>query len=143
MAAVGATIRDLVERTPTSRDRVVDFLRAASILAVVFGHWFIAIVWWDGGIIRSTSAVGVTSYIWLGTWLLQVMPIFFFVGGFSNYVAYTSMRDRGGAARACGGSRSTRLLRPSLVFLGVWAIAIVVLHLANVGAPAGPVLWGG
>ena len=92
---VATTLSDLVERTPASRDRVVDFLRGISILAVVFGHWFIGIIWWDGGIIRTTSAVGVTSYLWVGTWLLQVMPIFFFVGGFSNYVTYTAMRERG------------------------------------------------
>jgi hypothetical protein len=142
MVVMGATVSELVERTPASRDRVVDLLRAASILAVVFGHWFIAIVWWNGGVIRSTSAVGVTSYLWLGTWFLQVMPIFFFVGGFSNYVAYTSMRERGATAGAFVRSRMTRLLRPSLVFMGVWAVVIVALHLADVGAPVGPVLWG-
>jgi hypothetical protein len=142
MVAMGATVRDLVERTPASRDRVVDFLRAVSILAVVFGHWFIAIVWWNDGIIRSTSAVGVTSYLWLGTWLLQVMPIFFFVGGFSNYVTYTSMRGRGETAGTFVRTRLSRLLGPSLVFLGVWAVVIVVLHLVDVGEPAGPTLWG-
>ena len=31
----------MVAATPASRDRVVDFLRAASIVAVVFGHWFV------------------------------------------------------------------------------------------------------
>ena len=34
----------LVAATPGDRDRVVDFLRAASILAVVLGHWMIATV---------------------------------------------------------------------------------------------------
>ncbi|HEY6566867.1 MAG TPA: acyltransferase [Actinomycetota bacterium] len=136
------TVQDLVDRTPESRDRVVDLLRAVSILAVVFGHWFIGIIWWQGGIIRTTSAVGVTSYLWLGTWLLQVMPIFFFVGGFSNYVSYTSMKGRGASNGAFVRSRVGRLLRPSLVFLGVWAVVLIVLHVADIGAPAGPSLWG-
>ena len=52
---------ELADATPEARDRYVDFLRAASILAVVFGHWFIAIIWWRGGLITNTSAVGVTS----------------------------------------------------------------------------------
>ena len=116
MLRVATTLSDLVERTPASRDRVVDFLRGISILAVVFGHWFIGIIWWEGGIIRTTSAVGVTSYLWVGTWLLQVMPIFFFVGGFSNYVTYTAMRERGETGGAFVRSRAARLLRPSLVF---------------------------
>jgi hypothetical protein len=65
---------DLVAATPSTRDRYVDFLRTVSILAVVFGHWFIGIIWWQDGIIRTTSAVGVTSWLWLVTWFFQVMP---------------------------------------------------------------------
>jgi hypothetical protein len=37
--------RDLVAGTPDTRDRYIDFLRAASILAVVIGHWFISVIW--------------------------------------------------------------------------------------------------
>jgi fucose 4-O-acetylase-like acetyltransferase len=129
---------DLVAATPSTRDRYVDFLRAVSILAVVFGHWFIAIIWWQGGIIRTTSAVGVTSWLWMATWFFQVMPIFFFVGGFSNMVAYDSFRRRGDSSWAFIKSRLVRLLRPSLLFLGVWTLVQVILHLADVGAPAGP-----
>ena len=88
------TVDAMVDATPADRDRVVDFLRAASICAVVIGHWMIAMVWWDAGVLRTTSAIGVTSYLWLATWFLQVMPIFFFVGGFSNLVSYDATRRR-------------------------------------------------
>src|SRR5512133_2232734 len=83
---------ELARATPTTRDRSIDFLRAASIVAVVFGHWFIGIIHWRDGLIWTTSAVGVTSWLWLGTWFLQVMPVFFFVGGFSNLVSLESAR---------------------------------------------------
>ncbi|MGZ8629880.1 MAG: acyltransferase family protein [Actinomycetota bacterium] len=139
---MGAKIEELVAKTPASRDRVVDFLRAASILAVVIGHWLIGIIWWQGGVIRTTSAVGVTSYLWLATWFLQVMPIFFFVGGFSNYVAYTASRERGETAGAFVRSRLGRLMRPSLVFLGVWAVVMLAMHAFGIGEPTGPRLWG-
>jgi fucose 4-O-acetylase-like acetyltransferase len=132
----------LVRATPDTRDRAMDFLRAASILAVVFGHWFISINHWEGGVIRSTSAIGVTSGLWLFTWAFQVMPIFFFVGGFSNLVAYDSNRRKGRSTRAFVRGRLERLLRPSLVFLGIWSVVQIVLHLADVGAPTGPRLWG-
>jgi len=132
----------MVDATPADRDRVVDFLRAASICAVVFGHWTIAIVWWDGGILRTTSAIGVTSYLWLATWFLQVMPIFFFVGGFSNLVSYDATRRRGGSAGSFIQSRVGRLLRPSLVFFAVWTTVELAMHLLDVGAPTGPRLWG-
>ncbi|MBA3691081.1 MAG: acyltransferase [Actinobacteria bacterium] len=136
------SLDELAARTPDTRDRSVDLLRAVAILAVVFGHWFIGIIHWDGGIIRTTSAVGVTSYLWLMTWVFQVMPIFFFVGGFSNYVAYKAYRARGESTGTFIRSRLGRLLRPSLVFLGIWAVVQVVLHLTDTGAPTGPRLWG-
>ncbi len=136
-------VDELAAATPATRDRYADFLRAASIIAVVFGHWFIGIIWWRHGIIQTTSAVGVTSWMWLATWFFQVMPIFFFVGGFSNMVAYDSFRRRGETTWAFVRSRLVRLLRPSLVFLGVWAVAQVALHLSNTGAPAGPTIGDG
>ena len=34
--------KKLAEKTPESRNRYVDFLRAVSIGAVVLGHWIIA-----------------------------------------------------------------------------------------------------
>ena len=139
---MGARIEELAAKTPASRDRVVDFLRAASILAVVIGHWMIGIVWWQEGVIRTTSAVGVTSYLWLATWFLQVMPIFFFVGGFSNYVAYTASRERGETAGAFVRSRLDRLVRPSVVFLGVWAVVMLAMHALEIGEPTGPRMWG-
>ena len=131
----------LVRATPSSRDRSMDFLRAASIVSVVFGHWFISINHWDGGLIYSTSAIGVTSGLWLFTWVFQVMPIFFFVGGFSNLVAYDSAKRKGRSTWRFIHGRLERLLQPSIVFLGLWAVVQVVLHLANVGAPTGPRLW--
>ena len=140
---MGAQIDEMVARTPASRDRAVDFLRAASIISVVVGHWMIGLIYWQDGVIGTHSAVGVTSFLWLATWFLQVMPLFFFVGGFSNYVTYRAFMRRGESSGAFVRSRLDRLLRPSLVFLGVWAVVIVAMHLFEIGAPTGPRLWGG
>jgi peptidoglycan/LPS O-acetylase OafA/YrhL len=139
---VTTRLDQLAEATPATRDRYVDFLRAASILAVVFGHWFIAILHWPRGLIYSTSAVGLTSGMWLGTWVFQVMPVFFFVGGFSNLVTLESYRRQGQSTWAFVKSREMRLLKPSLVFAGVWAVVLVFLHVADIGRPEGPTLWG-
>jgi hypothetical protein len=139
---VGSRLDELVAATPATRDRYVDFLRAVSIVAVVFGHWFIGIVHRESGLVYLSSAVGVTSGLWLGTWFFQVMPIFFFVGGFSNLTAYESFRRRGESTRAFVRTRVMRLLRPSLVFLGAWAVVQVALHVTDIGRPTGPPLWG-
>jgi hypothetical protein len=139
---VSPGLDELARTTPATRDRYVDFLRAASIVAVVFGHWFIAINRFERDIFSTTSAVGVTAGMWLGTWLFQVMPVFFFVGGFSNLVTYDSFKRRGEPTSAFVRSRLERLLRPSLVFLGFWLVVQVVLHLFDVGGPAGIRLAG-
>ncbi len=136
------SLDELAAKTPDTRDRYVDFLRALSIIAVVFGHWLIGIIWWQNGIIRQTSAIGVAPGLWLATWFLQVMPIFFFVGGFSNMVTFESHERRGESTWAFIKSRLIRLLKPSLVFLGVWIVIQTALHLTDTGAPAGLTLWG-
>ncbi len=71
--------REIVDKTPESRDRYVDFLRALSILVVVIGHWLSAVVFKtnDGFVVRN--AVGMVKGLWAITWILQVMPVFFFM----------------------------------------------------------------
>ncbi len=131
----GRTLKldDVVATTPTSRDRVMDFFRAASIVVVVFGHWLIGVIWWRGGKIGTVSAIGLTGWLWIATWFLQVIPLFFFVGGFANYVGYQSFRRQGRSVGSFLGSRAVRLLKPTLVFVIVWAVVEVILHLADLG----------
>lgn len=136
------SLSDLATRTPNTRDRYVDFVRAFSILTVVIGHWAISIVWWQHGYIRSTSVIGEVSWVWLSTWIFQVMPLFFFVGGFSNLVTYESHKKKGLSTGAFLCTRSWRLLKPSLYFLGIWAVVQVGLHLLDVGAGTGFKVWG-
>ena len=137
-----ARLDELIRRTPADRDRYMDFLRAFSILVVVVGHWLIGMIYWRDGVIGTRSAIGVTNWAWALTWLLQVMPIFFFVGGFSNYVTYRSARRKGSSTWSWTRGRLTRLFAPSLIFLGVWVVIQVFLHLADIGAATTPFLRG-
>ena len=88
---------DVERLTPASRDRYVDFLRAFSIVVVVVGHWTIALIFWEDGSIFVHNVVGHQSGLWLATWVLQVMPLFFFVGGFSNSLGWGSVSGLGGS----------------------------------------------
>jgi fucose 4-O-acetylase-like acetyltransferase len=100
---------------------------------VVFGHWFIGVIWWRGGKIGTVSAIGLTGWLWIATWFLQVIPLFFFVGGFANYVGYQSFRRQGRSTGAFLWSRAVRLLKPSAIFVGVWVVIEIILHLMDVG----------
>lgn len=130
----GSRLDELVAATPPTRDRYVDFLRAFSILVVVVGHWLSADLYWEGGVIGSGNAVARISWGWVLTWLLQVMPVFFFVGGFSNLVTYRSFQRRGASTGEWLRTRLERLLRPSLVFLALWVVVQAALHLTQTGA---------
>ena len=130
-----STASELAAATPDSRDRYVDLLRAFSIVTVVVGHWFIALIVFESGRISVDNAVGLQRGLWLVTWALQVMPLFFFVGGFSNFVGWTSAQRRGLGYRSFLRSRLERLLRPTLIFIAIWTVIEIVLHVTDTGAP--------
>ena len=122
----GPGLGDLVVATPADRDRVVDLLRAASILAVVAGHWLIATVVREGdGGLRGTNALASLPWLQGLTWLFQVMPVFFVVGGFANLRSLES--HGGGDTGAFLAARAERLLRPTVVFAAIWLVAGPVL----------------
>ncbi|HVL64601.1 MAG TPA: acyltransferase [Actinomycetota bacterium] len=123
---------DLARETPQDRDRYVDFLRAFSIGVVVLGHWLIAIVYWRDGDVTGENALAVVPGLWLATWVLQVMPVFFFVGGFSNLVSWDATARRGGGYGAFLWGRAERLLRPTAVFIALWLPLVTVLDLFGV-----------
>jgi hypothetical protein len=130
----GLSVEALAAATPDTRDRYVDFLRAFSIVVIVAGHWFIALIHWDEGRIFVDNVVGHQSGLWLATWALQVMPLFFFVGGFSNSRGWHSVRS-GHSYRFFMRRRLTRLFKPTAVFIAVWLVVEVGLHLLDIGAP--------
>ena len=71
----------LAAATPDSRNRVVDFLRAFAILVVAFGHWTAAAVVVRDGTFEGNQILNHASWTHPLTWVIQVMPVFFLVGG--------------------------------------------------------------
>lgn len=107
----------------------MDLLRAISILVVIVGHWLMAVVTWNDGTIRVGNTLSYIRFGWLATWLLQVMPLFFFVGGFANKVSYDSLRAAGGTYGDHLSRRLGRILRPTAVFVGIWLVFAAILDL--------------
>ena len=115
-----ATATDLARSTPATRDRYVDFLRIASIIVVVLGHWLMAVVTLDDGQFHIGNVLGMVPFLWLATWVLQVMPVFFFVGGFANLVTIDGQRRKGMGVPEYLVGRAQRLVRPVAVLFAVW-----------------------
>ncbi|MFF6781557.1 acyltransferase family protein [Streptomyces sp. NPDC012510] len=133
-----ASVSELAAATPSTRDRYVDFLRVASLGTVVLGHWLMAAVTTGGdGRIEVGNLLAVEPRLQILTWALQIMPVFFFVGGFSHALSYRSLSRRATDGRsvypAFLRARLQRLLRPTMVFIGVWGAAAVLLHLMGQG----------
>lgn len=122
----------LAELTPPERNRYVDFLRAISILVVVTGHWLIATAYYvDGGLTPGHLLKSEPGTQWL-TWIFQVMPIFFIVGGYSNAVSLESAGRKGAAYAEWLGVRLNRLVAPLLLLLIAWTAIALIMHLVSV-----------
>ncbi len=121
--------------TPPDRDRWADTLRAGSLVVVMLGHWLMVDLTADGHISNALVTVPALQPL---TWVLQVMPLFFLVGGVANAHALESLdrrhpEPRGRYAQFVR-ARATRLLRPTAAFLVVWLAAGVVAHLTGLTA---------
>lgn len=121
--------RRLAENTPSTRNRVADLWRAVAILGVVFGHWLAASIWQmpDGGITLRNALESVPYSGWI-TWVVQVMPVFFLVGGYANARAWSGGLQRGESARDWAVARARRLFTPVVPLLIVWTALIVVMR---------------
>lgn len=140
---------DVAAATPADRDRYLDLLRAVAITAVVVGHWLIAVVWLDAGALRTKAALDMEPATHWLTWIVQIMPIFFLVGGAVNARSWRSARASGGRWADWMAARAARLLRPTTMLVWCWMLlgpialaAGVAPDLIRLGAAAALVpLW--
>lgn len=128
------TLGALAAATPAGRDRYVDFLRVASIVTVVLGHWLMTTVSRTGDGLTAGNLLSTSPWLWLATWVFQVMPVFFVVGGFANMTSWQSLQRRGGGYVEYLSTRMARLLRPVAVFTAVWLVLPLPLRLTGLSA---------
>ena len=118
---------EMAVQTPQDRNRYVDFLRSVSILVVIVGHWLIATAYYVDGTLTSGHLLKVQPQTQWLTWMFQVMPIFFIVGGYSNAVSLESARRKGVGYAGWLAARLNRLVAPLLVLLIAWAAIAVIM----------------
>ena len=140
-----AAVRTLADTTPTTRNRVVDLLRVGAICVVVLGHWLIAAVVVRDGELVPGHLLELASWTHPLTWVAQVMPVFFLVGGYANALSWRSARGRDVTYAGWLRTRLRRLLVPVVPLLVVWLVATIGgvrggragRHAAH-GIPGGP-----
>ncbi|MFI8432709.1 acyltransferase [Streptomyces sp. NPDC079020] len=117
-------------RTPAHRDRAVDGLRALALLAVPTGHWLLGgFTLDDGGALHNASPLSTFGFFAPVSWVLQMLGIFFLVGGYASVISYRRRKSTTGAWLR---GRLARLGRPVLGVTAVWAALIPVLYALGV-----------
>lgn len=116
-------VAEVAAATPADRDRALDVIRIASLIGVVLGHTVMAasiirdhVLIWDN--LLTTSVVFQAA-----TWLLQIMPLFFFAGAAACVSSWSAGTNWGDWLM----KRCTRLFRPVFYYLAFWAVALTVL----------------
>lgn len=136
------------------RDLTLDLARVFCVLLVVAIHLMFVGVGPDAsGGISVSRPLEQQPWFWAATWVGQVMPLFFVVGGFASATSLRSLRrrvpDAGEAARSYVHGRMQRLVRPSLplfvflaaVLIGATALGVDRSLLDSVAVGVGSPLW--
>ena len=117
----------------TTRDPVMDLVRVLCVAVVVVGHMLMigaAVIPGRGLVVERTLLE--TNWIGPVTWIAQIMPLFFVVGGFAGIGAWRRMEASGGTAADFIRSRILRLARPAIALFTALALGVLVMHLTGV-----------
>jgi len=125
-----------------ARNRFADLLRVVAIGGVVYGHWLLVSVTYRGGRLSGLDAVNYVGWGRWVTWLFQVMPAFFLVGGYVNGQSWAAHHARGIGWTAWVRVRAARLLWPTAVYIACSLVTVGVARVAGVpGAEVAEAGW--
>lgn len=117
---------ELAAHTPAGRNRAVDFYRAAAMAVVALGHWLGTVVLIHHGKLDGGNLLDYApEYGWF-TWIGQVMPLFFFVGGFASATSLRSSEKRGVRPADWVATRLRRMVAPAAALATFWVVAIAI-----------------
>lgn len=115
------------------RDLVVDLARVACILLVVVIHLLMIGVGLDaGGAIVVSRPLEAQPWFDAATWVGQIMPLFFALGGFTALTSWRNSQRRGGTSADFVRARTMRLATPALVLFAFFAVVLGAATLAGV-----------
>ncbi|MEM7272557.1 MAG: acyltransferase [Actinomycetota bacterium] len=135
---VGPRLGDLAAAAAPDRNRAVDAYRAAAMMAVTLGHWAaVMLTVGDDGELIGGNALSDAPGLAVVSWLFQVMPLFFVVGGFSSAMSLDAHNRNGGRPADWVAARLRRMLAPTALLAGTWLTLLVVGWGAGIGGLLG------
>ncbi|GLZ77434.1 acyltransferase [Actinorhabdospora filicis] len=111
------------------RDGYLDLLRGFSLAIVVASHLAFTVLKWHEDGPHTSSPMEFVPGLWIITWVLQVMPLFFYIGGYGH----ARSLERGGHPVTWVLKRLAGLLVPALALVAVWVVAGCLLASGNDG----------
>lgn len=116
----------------SGRDTGIDLVRALCVLGVIIVHgMMVGVSVTDDGPLFANASEG-SAWIIPFSWAMQVMPLFFVIGGFAGYTAFLRMGRRGGTSADFVAARIHRLLLPAVVTVAVIGAGLAALLLHGV-----------
>lgn len=109
----------------SKRDLTLDLARVFCVLLVVIIHLLMVGVGMDAsGAIVTSRPLEAQPWFAAATWIGQIMPLFFVVGGFAGITAWRSMVRRGGTGADFARNRVLRLAQPALPLYAFYMVVI-------------------
>ena len=126
------------------RDLVIDLARFFCLALVVTSHsLMMSPELHPDGTVTTENTLGNQRWFEPVVWILQIMPLFFVVGGITGLQSWRRLRARGGSAFDFMQGRMLRLIRPAAVLLAAMFAGLWTARLAGVDAQVVQLLAAG
>lgn len=120
---------------PAGRDLTLDLTRVVCVLVVVFVHiLFTGVGRGDDGSLVIEKTVELLPWFASGTWIVNIMPLFFVVGGYAARAGWRSAVARGDSADAFARVRLARLARPAIPVFVFFTLALAATRVLGIDA---------
>ena len=132
--------KEKIVAATTGRDRVTDLVKSSALLLVIIGH---SLAWNTNSNGEITNTLETLPGLWPITWILQILPLFFYVAGTTLSKLQTTPPTAGGATGAAAppaavtpaapagayAKRYVRLAGPAITLyliatIGVWLVGL-------------------
>ncbi|OAN43380.1 acyltransferase family protein [Microbacterium sp. H83] len=118
---------------PAGRDLTLDLARVSCVLLVVFVHiLFTGVGRLPDGSLLIERTVEAQPWFTAASWIANIMPLFFVVGGYASRAGWRSAVTRGDSVDDFVRVRLLRLARPALPVLLFFSVALGVTRLLGV-----------